>query len=106
MTFDEAVAILRWIAQAPGSVRALRGWDDGSYGPLPFDVDFSGVAAEVTFTFTGGMITGLASVRLGERFSNDHDWIGQAEGSPLDELSGAGVAILQASLRRAADRLP
>jgi hypothetical protein len=99
--FLEAVQILSWIGQAPGRVRAVRCFDDGSFGPLPFLVEWKGADAEVTLELTGGVVTGLASIRIGVRFSNYHDWIGEAEGSPLDTLTPIACSLLEASLRSA-----
>lgn len=103
--FDEAVQILHWIGQAPGCVRAVRDFDAGTFGPLPFVVDWRGEDATVTLRFTGGVVTGLDSVQLPGRFSNSHDWIGEAEGDPLDEVGEVMVELMGLSLRSAAERL-
>lgn len=99
--FQEAVEILQWIGVAPGSVRALRRFDAGTYGPLPFFVDWRGQLAEVTLTFAGGVIDGLASIRIETRFSNDHDWIGEADGGPWDELGDGAKELLEFRLQAA-----
>ena len=98
----EAVQILREIARNPAAVRALRDFDAGTWGPLPFFVTWQGEEAEVTFAFSGGAITGLASIRVGYRFSNDHDWIGA--GCPMDAISGTEVDDVEASLISAGAR--
>jgi hypothetical protein len=104
VSFIEAVEILAGIATHPGAVRALRPIAD-AYGPVPFDFEFRGWRVEATFVFTGGVATSLASVRIGERYANDHDWIGEAEGNPLDELSETMVDMMGLSLREAAEQL-
>lgn len=98
--FSEALAILRWMISDPGQVRAVRAFEDARYGPVPFFVGTGDSEAEVTITFEGeGVMAGLASVRIGSRFSNGHDWEDAEGGSPWDELSVTEVEMLELSLR-------
>lgn len=78
----EAVEILRLMLDNPASVRGVRGVDGASSGPLPFFTAWRGEEAEVTFALSGGVLVGVESVRVGNRFSNHHDW----EDDPLDAL--------------------
>jgi hypothetical protein len=103
--FDEAVSILRGVARTPADVRALQDFNAGTFGPRPFYLAWRGSEAEVTVVFTGGVITSIASVRIGDRFSNDHDWIGETEGAPLDTLGDMEAELFELSLRSAAARL-
>lgn len=97
----EAVEILRRIIDAPGEVRAVQDFDAATYGPLPFFID----QAEVTLTFNGGVVSDVASVRIGDRFSNRHGWDREADLNPWDALDDLQADMLELSLRSAAARL-
>ncbi len=103
--FEEAIRILRHLAEEPAAVRALQDFNAGTFGPRPFFTTWAGVETEVTFAFHGGAITGLVSIRVGDRFSNGHDWVGAAFGSPWDELGETLADLVELSLRSAASRL-
>lgn len=90
----EAVEILRWMLDNPASVRGVRAVDGASYGPHPFFAAWRGDEAEVTLALSGGVLVGLESVRIGERFSNHHDW----EDDPLDALRDVEWAFLGLSV--------
>jgi hypothetical protein len=102
--YREAVSVLSWIGMAPGSVRALRPLA-AAWGPVPFDVDFQGRRYQVTFSFLDGTVDTVVSIRCGDRFSNDHDWIGEAQGGPYDALRDGMHGLITMSLEAAAERV-
>lgn len=102
--FEEAILILRHMAEEPAAVRALQDFDAGTFGPRPFFTTWEDEETEVTLDFAGGVILEVVSVRVGARFSNDHDWTGEASGNPWHELSEAVVTALEVSLLSAAAR--
>lgn len=91
VSFDEALAVLKLMVAEPERVLGLSAMDGASYGPFPFFLD----EAEVTISFAGGQVEGVASVRVGRRFSNDRDW----DQNPWDALSEVEVELLAVSLR-------
>ena len=102
--FEEAILILRQMAEEPAAVRALQDFDAGTFGPRPFFTTWEGEETEVTLGFAGGVILEVVSVRVGARFSNDHDWTGEASGNPWHDLAESDLAALEASLLSAASR--
>lgn len=87
---DEAVAILRRMIAEPEAVFAVHSIDEDTSGPVPFFFD----DAEITFTFDGGVIEDVASVRIDRRFSNSGAW----ELNPFDALPEYEIEALEAAL--------
>lgn len=99
--FSEAVAVLRRMVERPDRVRAIAAVDDVTCGPLPFFVAWTDQEAVVTLAFALGDLEGLVSVRIGDRFSNEHAWLAERGAYPLDELSASESSLLAAVLRSA-----
>jgi hypothetical protein len=84
------------MVERPDQVRAVRVVDDGSYGPFPFWMAWGGTEAEVTLQLCGGVVSEVASIRVGDRFANAHDW----GDNPWDDLRASEVDLLELVLRR------
>lgn len=82
----------------PDLVRAVQAVDEASWGPFPFLLAWRGGEAEVTLQFSGGVVVEVASVRVGDRFTNAHGWIGEADGNPWDELRDFEADMLESRL--------
>lgn len=106
MPFPEAVAVLKRMADAPDEIRAIRAYDEFENGPVPVFVKWKGAEAEVTFDYGMGVISSVASIRVGDRFSNHEDWDRTAHGNPWDELSDAAIAMLESAIRDAQSSIP
>jgi hypothetical protein len=104
VTYDEARDFFHWLLNTPGQIRALRGFDSTTWGPLPFFVYYPDAEAEVeiTLNFEAGKVEGCTSMRIGRRYSYIfRDWASD----PWTVLSDPDQADLEASFRAAAEGL-
>lgn len=83
---------------APDQVRAVQAVGEASWGPYPFVVAWRGAEAEVTLQFAAGVVTEVASVRVGDRFTNAHGWLGEADDNPWDGLKDHEAELLAFTL--------
>jgi len=96
VSFDEAVALLRWLLIEPDRARTVRRCDDETSGLIPVLAVRDDQGIEVLFGLNAGVVFQVSGIRIGDRFSDASDW----DDNPWDGLRDAEAAMLELGLRR------